>query len=182
MNEEYALLCRRYATAFLNIYGCRLSIGDCKALKDAETVLRAHRSWLVFFDLPDLTDEKREQMIATLIEQLHLPKVLKKLLILVDDHRRIWLLPEMINSLTKLFLERNNLLSFTIMSYPSLSDEQLTTIKDFLMNKTGKQVLYVSKEDGRLIAGIRALSGELLWEYSIKKKLREAQQVTYEQG
>jgi len=182
MNEEYALLCRKYATAFLNVNGDQLSIDDCKNLKKAEIVLQAHRSWLVFFDLPDLGDKKREQMIVILLKQLHMPGILKSLLMLLDIHRRIWLLPEIISILVSLFFERNNLLSFTFMSYPALSGDQLTAVKNFLMNKTGKQILYVPEKNEKLIAGIRALSGTLLWEYSISKKLREAQQVMYEQG
>jgi len=182
MNEEYALLCRRYATAFLNVNGKQISLNDCEEFKNAAQLVRVHRSWLVFFDLPDLSDEKREQMITILIEKLHLPSIVQSLLVLLDHHRRIGLLPEVLDSLVKLFFERHDLIYFTIRSYPTLSAEQLNIIKNFLMAQTGKNILYVSQECPALIAGVRALSGTLLWEYSIEKKLREAQQVMDEQG
>jgi F0F1-type ATP synthase delta subunit len=46
-----------------------------------------------------------------------------------------------------------------------------------LEKKSDKKIRAVSKVDKRLIAGIRVQSATILWEYSIMKKLRDAQQV-----
>lgn len=180
MNEEYALLCRRYATAFLNIYNDELTLKDCEKIKKAENFLRHHRVILTFFDLPDLKLDRHACMIDLLIERLNLPKVVKPLLLLLDKKRHIWLLPEGLAILETLFFERRNMLAFNIESYPVLSEKQLEDIKGFLRKKTGKEIVSYVKENEKLIAGVRAQSRILLWEYSIAKKLREAGHVVYE--
>src|SRR3989339_1016165 len=141
MNEEYALLCRRYTTAFLNIYGDALTLKDFEKVKRAEIFLRRHRSMLTFFDLPDLKLDRHVRMIDLLIGHLSVPECLKPLLLLLDKKRHMWLLPEVFAILATLFFERHNTLLFEIKSYPLLSEQQLEIIKKFLFEKTKKEII-----------------------------------------
>ncbi len=176
MNEKHFLLCRRYATAFLNLYHDQISLDDCFAIQESIPKLKAHQGWSAFFELPNVSSETRNEMITLLLKNLSLSSVLSPLVKLLDNHKRIWLLPEVLAVLRSIFFERNQLLFFQIKSCPQLSSEQLEKVVSFLMKQTKKKILYKTVEDGALLAGIRAESDILLWEYSIAKKLREAQQ------
>ena len=182
MNQEYSLLCRRYAAAVLNVYGKTITFDDCESIRSAEKFLREHRSILSFFELPDLRPDRHVRMIDLLIKNLRLPASLKPLLLLLEGHSHMWLLAETLSALADLFLKRHNIMIFSVESFPFLREGELNVLKDFLHMKTGKEIIYHSSENPRLIAGIRAQGSTLLWEYSIEKKLREARHVIYEQG
>jgi F0F1-type ATP synthase delta subunit len=182
MNQEYSLLCRRYATAFLNVYGDKISLEDCKVLRSAGDFLGSHRSILAFFELPDLRPDRHQQMIDLLVSHFSLPEAIKPLLFLLEKQRQLWLLVEVLFVLVELYLQRNNLMIFSVESFPVLSSEKLEDFKKFLHRQTKKDILCRLKENKDLIAGIRAQSSSLLWEYSIEKKLREARHVIHEQG
>jgi F0F1-type ATP synthase delta subunit len=182
MNQEYSLLCRRYATAFLNVYGDKISLDDCQKLKAASDFLGSHRSILTFFELPDLKPDRHQRMVDLLVRHFLLPETIKALIFLLDKERHMWLLVETFSILVELYLKRNNLMIFSIESCPVLSSEKLEEFKNFLGRQAKKDILCRLKENRDLIAGIRAQSGTLLWEYSIEKKLREARHVIYEQG
>ena len=63
-----------------------------------------------------------------------------------------------------------------------LDEKQIDQFKTFLSKTSGKRITMQIEVDASLICGIRARSLTRLWEHSIKKKLREAQHVMYEQG
>ena len=182
MNQEYSVLCRRYATAFLNVYGDEITLDDCKKLKGAADFLGSHRSILAFFELPDLKPDRHQKMIDLLISHFSLPEAIKPLLFLLDEQRHMWLVVETFSILVELYLKRHNLMIFSIESYPRISEEKLEEFKKFLHRQTKKDILCRLEENKDLIAGIRAQSSSLLWEYSIEKKLREARHVIHEQG
>ena len=182
MNEAYAPIYRRYAVAFLNIFYEKIDQAVCKNVQEASDTLRAHRDWLYFFELPDITSEQQSKMIRLLLDKLNMPHFFDRLLYLMIDHKRVWLLPETLDVLVRIFFSRHNLMHFSLHSYPMLDEKQIDQFKTFLSKTSGKRITMQIEVDASLICGIRARSLTRLWEHSIKKKLREAQHVMYEQG
>ncbi len=177
INETNVLLARRYAQAFFNIYHRDMREEHLPFIQKTATFLRSHSAWLTFFDFPNVKFDQQKQMIKSLLEHFVLPAVLEPLGELLCVHKRMMLLPDVLEQLAGLFLTYNGLVEFTIASMPQLADEQLCILIDFLQKKSEKRVRYTCIVDHRLIAGIRAQSSSLLWEYSIAKKLRESQQM-----
>ena len=177
INETNTLLARRYAQAFFNINQRDMHDEHLPFIKKTATFLHSHSTWLTFFDFPNVNFDQQKQMIKSLLKHFELPVMLEPLGSLLCVHKRMILLPDVFEQLIGLFLTYNGLVEFTIASMPQLADEQLRVLVDFLQRKSEKRVRYTCIVDHRLIAGIRAHSSSLLWEYSIAKKLRESQQM-----
>lgn len=174
INEEHLVLARRYARALVTVTGDQLSIDDCIALHRAAVLLRQHRNWLGFFEAPSMTEHQRERMIILMQERLQVPFACEKLVCLLLKHRRMILLPEVLDTIAELYFQEHNVELFTVSSAPELSMQQLECVREFLARATGRQIMYTYRTDKTLIAGIRAQSLTALWEYSLAKKLREA--------
>ena len=177
INELNTLLARRYAQAFFNVYRQDMRDEHLPFIKKAVIFLRGHSTWSTFFDFSTARVDQQKQMIKSLLKHFELPNKLEPLVVLLCVHKRMILLPEVLAQLAGLFLAYNGLVEFTITSMPQLADEQLQILIDFLQRRSEKKVRYTCIVDQRLIAGIRAQSSLLLWEYSIAKKLRESRQM-----
>jgi len=177
INELNTLLARRYAQAFFNVYRQDMRDEHLPFIKKAVIFLRGHSTWSTFFDFSTARVDQQKQMIESLLKYFELPEVLEPLVALLCMHKRMILLPDVLEQFVRLFLTYNGVIEFTIASMPQLVDEQLRILVDFLQRKSDKKVRYTCMVDHQLIAGIRAKSSSLLWEYSIAKKLRESQQM-----
>jgi len=182
MTKISTLLARHYAQAFFNGYKERLSIKDCAHIQKAIAYLSRNKTWAIFFDFPPLSPEKQRLMLDRLIDYLELPKPFFTLGTLLANHKRISILPEVLTIVVTLILKANNTIELTISSYPHLNQTQTKAIIDFFYKKTGKNIVPTYKLDPSLIAGIRVQSTTLVWEYSLRKKLREAQQIALQRN
>lgn len=179
ISEAGTLLARRYARAFLSLFAQQITEEHCLAMRKAATLLisPAGKSWIMFFDFPSVTPEQQRTMVRLLLKRLDLPDYVQQLVILLCAHKRIELLPDVLNKIVGQFFEQKNITEFTITSCPEITPEELEEIRVFLQKKSGKNIRTITKTDNRLIAGVRVQSAALFWEYSIAKKLREAQQM-----
>ena len=175
MNIQKQVLAGRYAAAFLNLYSDTLTLDDYYAIQDARNFLNDNRNLLTYFKLPRMSEEKKEAL-QKIFEAFNVPSSLHKLAHLLLGHQRLFLLKEVFDALLVSFRERKHIMVFKITSSHTLQKVQLDNIKNFLEKKTGNTILYNEVLDKKLIAGIRVLSNNYLWEYSIAQQLREAQQ------
>jgi len=179
ISEAGTLLARRYARAFLALFAQQITEEHCLAMKKAATLLASAtgKAWLMFFEFPGVTPEQQQAMATLLLKQLALPDGMQSLVVLLAVHKRIELLPDVLNKIVTQFFEQKNIIEFTISSCPEITQEELKKIQKFLQEKSGKNIRTITKIDNRLIAGVRAQSTTLFWEYSLAKKLRDAQQM-----
>lgn len=175
MRKVETILIRRYAQAFFNVYKKQFSIQDCAVIQKAIAYLSHNKTWAIFFDFPPLSDEKQRLMLDRLVDYLDLSKPFFMLGMLLANHKRITILPEVLAAIIDLIMKAHNTIALTISSYPRLNEQQTKAIIDFLHKKTGNHILPTYTLDPSLIAGIRAQGTTLLWEYSLHQKLREAQ-------
>lgn len=181
MNKSNYIIARRYATAALQTVAGKLTIDEVLACKHAAKRLSLVRQWLVMIDMPGVESEQKKRMLDAIMQIEHLPGMLKPLIDLLHHDGRIDLLPEVLYALAHIFFIRHSIKIFRVKSAPVLDDEQRNIVRDFL--KRISKAEYIScefVEDVALIAGIRAESETALWEYSVDKKLREAQQMVNE--
>lgn len=179
ISEAGTLLARRYARAFLSLFVRDITEEHCLAMKKAAMLLASAtgKSWLMFFEFSSVTFEQQQAMATLLLKRLAVPDYLQSLVLLLSAHKRIELLPDVLNKIVGQFFEQKNIIEFTISSCPEITQEELKKLQKFLQEKSGKNIRTITRIDNRLIAGIRARSATLFWEYSLAKKLRDAQQM-----
>lgn len=175
MNIHDQILANRYAAAFLNRYVDTITIEDYFHIKNAYDFLHNHREILIYFKLPRVEEEKQEAL-KKLFTEFNLPESLHKLIDLLSKHQRLFLLKNVFYALLEIYCKRKGLIEFNVQSSHQLNGEQLDAIKKFLEKKTKRSILYNKTINKNLIAGIRLLSNELLWEHSVAQQLRKAEQ------
>lgn len=174
MKIQDLALSRKYATAFLNLFIDEITIKDYCALVDLLTYLKNQPELCSVFKLPRVDEAKREA-IDCMMKEFRLTPSFKKLMQLLLQDQRLFLLPDVLQYVQHLYKERRGIMEFEVRSSHALKNEQLETIKFFLSAMTGNHILCKHTVHKELIAGIRLQSDILLWERSVARRLAEAQ-------
>lgn len=181
MNTE-SVLAKKYATAFLNVAGDRFDTHELERVDKLQKFLAHAHEVLFFFNLPLVEQGVAQKVLDILCKGFTTESLLKRLMNLVCSERRAFLIPDVLYHIASLYRERNNLVLFTVESAQELSEDDKKMLKSFLEEQTKKIVNADYTVDQTLIAGVRALSGTLLWEHSVRQQLMVLQQSLIEQG
>lgn len=166
------LIAKRYAQAFLNLSINDLTDADFINVQHAIVFFSQNRPLLALLKVPHIkSEEKIAALQQVLIANHKLPEVFITLIALLVRDKRAALVLETLEQLKKLYRDHQNIEFYKISSSHALDDTELTTLQNFLAQKTGHTIFYTYTIDPSLIAGIRMQSNERLWEYSIKKQL-----------
>lgn len=160
----------KYAKAFFNVYGAQLQEVDFWKIRQAATVLVKNKSALDVFSL--YRQSEQQKVIEVILNHFKLPGDFGKLLWLLQNHKRVLLLPDVLNEISELFLHKNKQLFFQISSYPLLSEAQQERVVAYLQRTTGMKILYKICEDQTLISGIKMQSKQFLYEDTISCRLQ----------
>lgn len=167
------ILARRYAFAYLNLFSEDISVQALEHLQKAKQFFIEHKRALYFLSLPTIEREKKCSIMHDLLKKLLLPESLNALMQLLIVQKRVMLWPDILTYIITFYEHRTNIMHLVIESSCELEQKQLHTIKQFLADKTGKDIIYEYHVNKELIAGVRARSDTLLWECSIAQKLRD---------
>lgn len=176
MNPTYAPLARKYAVAFLNVAGDKFDQKDLQLLETVTNFFIAHRTIVLLFNLPGAKKNTINQVLEKLFGDFHTKELFKRLVTLLLQHHRAFLLPDVLHQISDVYKQRAGITQFQVRSSHELDERQLQGALAFLRRVTGKQVLYEYRVDAALIAGLRLQSDTLLWEHSVKKQLLSASQ------
>lgn len=171
MDIQAQRLARRYAHAFLNVYGEQINDAMLVQFDHVSTTLAECRSQLLLFKLPTLTLEKKKTIMREIAQRYDFPDVLYPLIDLLLVDKRLTLLAGVLDALIDEYKKREQRMDFVVTSWPALSDQQQQDVHAFLTRATHKKIMCSYYEDPTLIAGMRMQSATLLWECSIQKKL-----------
>jgi F-type H+-transporting ATPase subunit delta len=170
MTASERILSHRYATAFIAV--CPISYEDFLFIKKASKYFKKHTQLVYFLSLPTMDKKQKKELMHTLFAQLKLPHCFNDLLSLLVEQKRAKLIADVLYYIVQLYQEKNNIMEFSIESSCALDKKKLDAIQQFLAHRTGNDIIYTYRENKNLIAGIRLQSDTLLWEYSVRKKLR----------
>ena len=174
MNMIQEQLARRYATAFLNLFGDQIAVADAERINRAYRALHHAHEFIFILGMPVLSADTKWKMIDEFFAVYALPERLKKLVRLLMDQGRISLLPVVFKHMWWIYLERNDMMHMRVASSCELDDTQRQSIENFTSHKTGTKNIYAYRVDQRLIAGIRLQSDTVLWDNSIRVRLNAA--------
>jgi len=173
VNLKAAIVAKKYAQAFINVFLDTLSLQDYDNIQQASKNI--NKQILFFLRLPALDYTVRKDALIMLSKRFNLPPPVQKLLLLLLKDNRAFLVCEVLHYVCLLYRQYKHITEFAIMSSHPLTVDDRGIIKHFLAQMTGQDIMYTYKIDKKLIAGIRLQSDTLLWEYSIRQRLAQAQ-------
>lgn len=176
---EYKLA-RKYAEAFLNTYQQELSVHDLKNIEKLGSDLKKKAYLHTYLNVP-LGANYKNKCFEKVFNHYSIAQCFYGLTNLLIAHHRTYLFADALICIVKLFYLRMGYVNFTISSSHELDSSMVEQIHAFIKQLTGKKVLSKLKIDPSLIAGIRMSSENMVWENSIKKKLRVVAQRLHEE-
>ncbi len=182
MIPGYAVLAKKYATAFMDVAQDLFDEHDLKRVDELQKFLHDNRKILFFFNFSLIDQEVINAVLDKMFKNFKTESLFKKLMQLILHERRALLMPEVLYYVAALYREKNNIISFDVESAQELSEEEKKTVEQFLADSTKKNISPKYKIDSTLIAGMRAQSETLLWEHSIKNQLMMMRRSLIEQG
>jgi ATP synthase F1 delta subunit len=172
MDMMQRVLAKKYAQAFLNVRGHPLAPDTSAHSEQFVLFMRQRKKALFYVQLALLDDRLKKESLLKVLEQFKLDTLLEKLVDILIAHRRLFLLPEVVDFIVQISNEQLHKIDFKVESSHELTHEQLHELKKFLASQTGKQITLLPRIDTTLIAGIRLISTTFEWERSIRKQLR----------
>jgi F-type H+-transporting ATPase subunit delta len=179
MNPEYAPLARKYAAAFLNAAGDSFAEKDFLAIQQLADFLVANRPIVFFLNLALIKKQTVEQVLTKLFASCATTLLLQRLVNLLLQHHRVFLLPEVLHQIADLYKRDKGIVQFVVTTAHEIETSQLQKAVQFLKRSVGDKVMYTYAVDPTLIAGLRMQSDTLLWEHSVKRQLQSAWQVLH---
>jgi ATP synthase F1 delta subunit len=168
---------RKYAQAYLNVFGNQHTFQDFCSLWRACQFLSEHHSLLFYLSLPMIHDTDKKRFIDLFFEKFHLFDSLKQLFYLLLKNKHIFLTIDVLQDIYSLYKMQHKISELKIMTSSDLTDEKIKEITHFFMRLSGLEHVVVQYSiKPSLIAGIRLQSETYLWEYSIAKQMQKLQQ------
>lgn len=162
---------KKYARAFLNIYGNSVSLDQCSAFQSSASFFKDNHRFVLVLKLSYIPNDVKREMVQKLVDYYALPSTVKHLVSLLIEDQRLFLLPVVFEWIVDLYYHDNNIELFDIATSHQVNDAQVKDIEKFLADKTGKKVMAAHKVQPALIAGVSCQSDYHKWEYSIKQQL-----------
>ncbi len=172
MDIQQEKLAKKYAKAFINLYGHKLNIELVERLQIVSDYLHKQREALFYVQLSVLDGATTKRNFEELLKSFSVDDLFGSLIELLLVDKRIFLLPRVIHYICTLYLEKNNIMHFTVESPIVLHADEMTVLKLFLAKHTGKTILFSVKKNPKLIAGLKVYSETFGFEHSVRKQLR----------
>ena len=168
-------LAKKYAQAFMAIFSKVIVLSDLKKIEVAQKFLQTHKRTLFFLQLPQFDQERRQSMVADLVDYFSLPTTFADIILLLIKHNRSFYIPEVLSWILTLYKEQIGIVEFSVKTAINIDEMQMGTMEQFLERMIGKKIKGALSLDSSLIAGVRLQSDNYLWEYSVRKQIRSVQ-------
>ncbi len=169
-------LADRYAAALFDLADERKALdavaGDLQGLRamlrDSGDLRRLIRS-------PVLTREEQGKAIAALAEKAGIATLTRNFLGLLAQNRRLFALPEMIESYLHRLAEKRGEVTAHVVSAQDLSPAQREAVNEQLRKAVGRKVAVDIEVDPSLLGGLVVKVGSRMVDASLKSKLHRLQ-------
>lgn len=172
MDIQQDMLAKKYAKAFINLYGDKLNVELVERLLIVSDYLQKQRDALFYVQLSALDGALTKKNFEDLLRSFSVDALFGSLIELLLVDKRIFLFPRVLRHICTLYLEKNNIMRFTVESPIVLHADEMSILKDFLAKRTGKTILFTVKKNKWLIAGLKVYSDTLGFEHSVRRQLR----------
>ena len=160
--------------------------GELETLeRDIDTLNSALSESSDFRDLinsPVYTREAQSNAVGAIAEKIGLSGTVANTLKLMASKRRLFVLPQLMNSLQSLIADEKGEVTADVQSAHSMSDAQVAKLADTLKASVGKDVKMNVTVDESLIGGLVVKVGSKMIDTSIRSKLAALQNTMKEVG
>jgi F-type H+-transporting ATPase subunit delta len=140
-------------------------------LKDFGGAFETDRQLERFFSHPGISVAKKNILVSELCDRLKTENVVRNLLGILVQRRKILFLKNIANYFESVVDERLNQVRVSIISAYPLTGENIEKLKNGLNRILGKKVLIETSEDQTLIGGIQLQVGDQVADATIKNRL-----------
>ena len=167
-----AAIAGRYARAVLEIAKERDQVKAlCKELRTYADCYEQSAELRAIEMAPELSDERRKQIIDEIGERLGVSETVKSTVSLLAARNRLAILPDLAEQLAELADEHLGVVRASVRAARRLPDSYLRRLEAKIADATGKRVLLDFTEDPSLIAGVVTKVGDRVVDGSIRGKL-----------
>lgn len=169
-------LAERYAAALFDLADERKALdavaGDLQSLRamlrDSADLRRVIRS-------PVLSRDEQGKGIAALADKAQISPLARNFLGLLAQNRRLFALPDMIESFLHRLAERRGEVTAHVVSAQDLSPQQRDAVNEQLRKAVGRKVAVDIEVDPSLLGGLVVKVGSRMVDASLKSKLHRLQ-------
>lgn len=115
----------------------------------------------------------RKNVMRAIVERMGVSTLTKNSILLISDHRRADILPQIAEELGRLSDEKSGRIQAEVRSAAALSDSQYQRVTSTLEKLTGRKVRLSRKVDAALIGGVVVQIGDKVFDGSIVTRLQE---------
>ncbi|MEP4196710.1 MAG: F0F1 ATP synthase subunit delta [Aliishimia sp.] len=153
--------------------------GDLSALSDA---MADSADFKALIASPIYSREEQGTAIAALAKKMKLSAITANTLSLMATKRRLFVLPQLVQSLREMIAEDKGEVTADVVSAKALTKAQSDNLAKSLKASTGKDVTINATVDESLIGGLIVKVGSKMIDTSIRSKLDSLQNVMKEVG
>ncbi len=172
MLEHWESLTKKYALAFINLYGKQLSDKNIDNVIACKHYIEGHKNIDAFLLLSTIQLEQKTELFKNLFAFFDLPQSFNNLVLTLLEHRRIELLSKILQKIAREYQAQKNIINFTVHTSHTINDQEKKELTTFIQKKVPKNIIVEFALDPALICGIKIKSDMLQWERSIAKQLK----------
>lgn len=180
MNKTSVILVRKYARAFIGVFGNQLTVKNLESCLTAQQNLARIKQLDFFLKMPFISDQIKKDALASQVKTSGLPASFIALLDLLVEHKRTFLLGPILGMIRSMGMQLTNTACFTIASSDELTQQQYADLESFLHDRTGCTILTKKIIDPTLLAGIAMKSDTFAWEHSLKQYIRSLELLAHD--
>jgi F-type H+-transporting ATPase subunit delta len=147
-----------------------------------EGALRDSSDLRALISSPIYSREEQGSAILAIADRMGLSPVMRNVLGLMAQKRRLFVLPQLLQTLRDRLSEARGEVSAEVVSAQPLSPEQAQRLADTLSDRAGKAVRLQTRVDPSLIGGLVVRLGSRMIDTSIRAKLGQLQNMMKEVG
>lgn len=165
---------KRYATALFELAHEQSAVDKIgKDLSDIAGTWGASEELRRTFENPQFALEDKKKLIAAIAERSSAHPLLRNMLMMLSDRRRLPYLPEIAETYTRIAERRSGRIRAEIVTATKLPEAYYEQLVKTLKQATGKDVVLVRREDPSLIGGVVTSVGGRVFDGSLRNRLRE---------
>ena len=176
-------IAQRYATAVFEIAKEKKTLSKLEGgLNDLKTSLTDSAELRDLIQSPLISREDQAKAIAAVAAKMGLQPVLKQVLGLMAQKRRLFVLPQLIEQLQAMLAEHKGEVTADVTTAKALTKTQSEKLAKTLAARVGKDVKINATVDESLVGGLVVKVGSKMIDTSIRSKLASLQNAMKEVG
>jgi F-type H+-transporting ATPase subunit delta len=168
------ILGKRYASAILQLAIESNAVDRInRDLNDFAAIWRESPELHTVFENPEFGIEVRRTIVREIATQTGMNPLVKNMLLLLSDRRRIRYILEIVDAYQAMSEERSGKVRADVITATELPASYFSELEKTLQSIIGKQVRVVKTTDPSLIGGVITRIGDRVYDGSIRNRLTE---------